>query len=307
MNSTVFTENLKKFRLAKNMTQEEVAEILCVNPQTVSRWECGTTLPDVMTLPTLARLYAVTVDDFYKKHSVAYENYAERLSAVYEKTNDPEDFIQCRSEYQKLMKEGSLSISDKWNYATIHHFMIRHCKKIALEWYDKAIAEGPESNLHIYRRARSLRTSLMVELGKGDEVIHAQKEACEASPNDLEEWICLVEAYIYAKKYEDAYDAFRQASEKFPENWVLYINGGEICASLKKYEEAFAYWDRAGELGTDFYDDLYSKAWCYNTLGEYQKAYDLYMDIASKLRETHYDEEAEMAETQAKEIKLKMK
>lgn len=233
MNSTVFTENLKKFRLAKNMTQEEVAEILCVNPQTVSRWECGTTLPDVMTLPTLARLYAVTVDDFYKKHSVAYENYAERLSAVYEKTNDPEDFIQCRSEYQKLMKEGALSISDKWNYATIHHFMIRHCKKIALEWYDKAIAEGPESNLHIYRRARSLRTNLMVELGKVDEVIHAQKEACEASPNDLEEWICLVEAYIYAKKYEDAYDAFRQASEKFPENWVLYINGGEICARLK--------------------------------------------------------------------------
>ena len=205
------------------------------------------------------------------------------------------------------MKEGELSISDKWNYATIHHFMLHNCKKIALEWYDKAIAEGPEKNLHIYRRARSLRTSLMFELGKGDEVICAQKEACEASPDNAEEWICLVEAYIYAKKYEDAYDAFRQASEKFPENWALYINGGDICASLKKYEEAFAYWDRAGELGTDFYDDLYSKAWCYNTLGEYQKAYDLYMDIAAKLRETHYDEEAEMAETQAKEIKLKMK
>ncbi len=41
MNPTVFSENLKKFRTAKNYTQEQVADILCVNAQTVSRWECG--------------------------------------------------------------------------------------------------------------------------------------------------------------------------------------------------------------------------------------------------------------------------
>ena len=41
MNSTVFSENMKKFRLAKKYTQEEVAEKLCVTAQSVSRWECG--------------------------------------------------------------------------------------------------------------------------------------------------------------------------------------------------------------------------------------------------------------------------
>ncbi|MBQ4060366.1 MAG: helix-turn-helix transcriptional regulator [Lachnospiraceae bacterium] len=40
MNS-IFTENLKKFRLAKGFTQEQVADTLNVNSQTVSRWECG--------------------------------------------------------------------------------------------------------------------------------------------------------------------------------------------------------------------------------------------------------------------------
>ncbi|MBO4932233.1 MAG: helix-turn-helix transcriptional regulator, partial [Clostridia bacterium] len=64
MNSTVFSENLKKFRTAKNLTQEQAAEALHVNAQTVSRWECGTILPDVMLLPEIARLYEVTVDDF---------------------------------------------------------------------------------------------------------------------------------------------------------------------------------------------------------------------------------------------------
>lgn len=103
--NNIFTENLKKFRLAKGFTQEQVSDKLNVNTQTVSRWECGTTLPDVLTLPVLARLYEVTVDDFYKKSTVAYDNYAQRLASVYEKTRDPEDFIRCRIEYQKLIKK----------------------------------------------------------------------------------------------------------------------------------------------------------------------------------------------------------
>lgn len=41
MNNNVFTNNLKKFRLQKKFTQEQVADILGVNAHTVSRWECG--------------------------------------------------------------------------------------------------------------------------------------------------------------------------------------------------------------------------------------------------------------------------
>ena len=85
MNVTVFSENMKKFRLAKKYTQEEVAEKLGVTAQSVSRWECGTTLPDVLLLPEIAELYGVIVDDLFKKQSVAYENYAQRLSALYER------------------------------------------------------------------------------------------------------------------------------------------------------------------------------------------------------------------------------
>lgn len=83
MTNHVLSENFKKFRTAKGLTQEQVAHVLNINAQTVSRWECATTLPDALTLPELAKLYGVTIDDFYRKHSVAYDNYAQRLSAVY--------------------------------------------------------------------------------------------------------------------------------------------------------------------------------------------------------------------------------
>lgn len=35
------TENLKKYRVLKNLTQEDVAMYLGITPQSVSKWERG--------------------------------------------------------------------------------------------------------------------------------------------------------------------------------------------------------------------------------------------------------------------------
>lgn len=55
-------------RIAENrrrigMTQEELAAKLAVSAQAVSKWENDITCPDVMTLPKLAELLGITVDD----------------------------------------------------------------------------------------------------------------------------------------------------------------------------------------------------------------------------------------------------
>lgn len=62
---TTLCKNIKRFRLAKNLTQEQAAQALRVSAQTVSRWECNTTLPDVTMLPRIAELYGVTIDTLY--------------------------------------------------------------------------------------------------------------------------------------------------------------------------------------------------------------------------------------------------
>ncbi|MGT2929378.1 helix-turn-helix domain-containing protein [Streptococcus dentasini] len=56
---------LKKARLAANLTQEEVAQKLFVTRQTVSRWEQDRNLPNVYALKDLSLLYQVDVQYFF--------------------------------------------------------------------------------------------------------------------------------------------------------------------------------------------------------------------------------------------------
>ena len=57
-----FNENFKKLRKGRNMTQEQIAEVLSVSPQAVSRWETGATYPDIALLPSIAEFFETTVD-----------------------------------------------------------------------------------------------------------------------------------------------------------------------------------------------------------------------------------------------------
>jgi len=56
------SENLKKFRLLKNLTQEDVAEYLGITPQSVSKWERAECYPDITFLPALANIFETSVD-----------------------------------------------------------------------------------------------------------------------------------------------------------------------------------------------------------------------------------------------------
>ena len=306
MNS-IFCENLKKFRLAKGLTQEQVADKLNVNSQTVSRWECGTTLPDVLTLPELAKLYEVTIDDFYKKSSVAYDNYAQRLASVYEDSRDPEDFMRCRIEYEKLIKTSELSTQDKWLYAWIHMYMMNYCRDIAVEWYNKSVNDDPNADPENHHIACMQRIWMYFLLKKGNEIIAELEEKAKANPDKPRETDNLLIALIWAEKYDKAYKLFTDAINKFPDDWRIYIHGGDICKKLKNYDEALNCYNKAGKIGTYFCDEMDCKVGLYEELCEYEKAYNECIKMVDIYRSRGYDVEADMAEKRAKEIKDKMK
>lgn len=288
---TILSDNLKKFRQQKNLTQEQAAEILNVSVHTVSRWECNTTSPDVAMLPQIAKLYCVTIDDLFKKTAVAYENYAQRLAVVYEATRRPEDFISADFEFKKMMKADNCSAEDLRCYGVLHHQMARYCIEKAIDLFDKVIERGKDVDKVVFWRTRHQKMVLYSQIGKAQENIDEALTVINNGSEDAEDWICLIAAYSYSGDEAKAYEWFLKAVPKFPDKAALYVYGGDTCRNLKKYEEAFGYWRKALQLDDEMYDARYSMGFCYEELGEYGKAYDIWLDIARDLEKDGYEVE----------------
>ena len=126
MNKERFALNLRQLRLEKGYTQEHVAAELGTSPQSVSRWECGNTLPDAMQLPSLARVYGVTIEDLYSEQRRFYPNYAQRLLAIFECSDRTEDFLIAEQEFVKLLSSEHTA-DDLKACGMLYYHMMKLC------------------------------------------------------------------------------------------------------------------------------------------------------------------------------------
>ena len=78
-------ENIKKKRTEQGITQEQLAEVLDVSPQAVSRWENESSCPDIALLPVIAGYFDVTVDELL---GADIERKEEEIRKILEKAYD---------------------------------------------------------------------------------------------------------------------------------------------------------------------------------------------------------------------------
>lgn len=72
-------KKLHELRKQSGFTQDYVAEKLGVSAQAVSKWENDIACPDIMTLPNIAELYGISIDELFKNDDI-------QSNVKYEKT-----------------------------------------------------------------------------------------------------------------------------------------------------------------------------------------------------------------------------
>ena len=58
-------KTIRMLRLRDKRTQTDLANALDISPQAVSRWETGSSFPDIALLPSIARYFGVSIDTLF--------------------------------------------------------------------------------------------------------------------------------------------------------------------------------------------------------------------------------------------------
>lgn len=63
MNMNIISKYLQLLRKSNNYTQDDLAKKLGISRQAVSKWETGTSIPDLEVLLKISKLYDITIND----------------------------------------------------------------------------------------------------------------------------------------------------------------------------------------------------------------------------------------------------
>lgn len=65
MRKIIISKKLKFYRFQNSITQQQLADMLGITSQSVSKWEREECFPDIALLPVLADAIGCTVDEFF--------------------------------------------------------------------------------------------------------------------------------------------------------------------------------------------------------------------------------------------------
>ena len=103
---------IKELRRRQDLTQEQLADILGVAYQTVSKWECGTTSPDLSMIAPIARFFKVSADELFGLSESADEARRRELRERWGKTWDNGDVV----ERYEISKQAHAEFPDNFEY-----------------------------------------------------------------------------------------------------------------------------------------------------------------------------------------------
>ncbi len=127
MLNEILGENIRKYRLTFNWTQEKLADVLSVSHQVVSKWENGIAYPDIATLCSLSRIFNVTLDELCSVTPQKVDVFIEEIESESKKDNTT--FQSLLEKWDEIEKQIMFhSTNDKILFVVLKFLRTMHDK-----------------------------------------------------------------------------------------------------------------------------------------------------------------------------------
>lgn len=235
--------NIRKFRKEKGMTQEQLAEALGVTVGAISKWELGTSMPELAMIAAMAEFFELSMDTLvgYEMQNGKVDEMLARLKAYRKEKN----FIEGALLAEKALKKYP------------NHFGVVHA---SAEFYNLYGVESGDKKW--YARSNELLKR----------AIDLLPQNTDPEINEITLRKDMAENYSILGKHE-------KALEELKKNNIFGINnatiGSILAADLHRPEEAFPYFEKAlGHAMITFSHVASGYMNAYHELGRYRDAID---------------------------------
>lgn len=203
MTNLQISQNIIRLRREQHVTQEQLAEHVGVTKGAVSKWENGTTLPDVSTLPLLAAFFDVSID--------ALLGYAPALSAKqiqayyrdFAKAFSERPFAEVLAEVQSLVKTyySCWPLLYQMSLLLLNHVPLAKepsAQQQTLSYMERLLERvlAQSDDAALKSDARVLESMIWLQQGKVDEAIHTLEVIADPMRLTQQSDGLLVQAYV---------------------------------------------------------------------------------------------------------------
>ena len=96
-------QTIKLCRKEKNLTQGQLAELIGVSTQAISKWETNAGMPDISQIVPLAKILEVSTDKLLGNTNEAYEKELQEVRSIYSGINLIDDMEKAADLYEKCL------------------------------------------------------------------------------------------------------------------------------------------------------------------------------------------------------------
>ncbi len=224
---------LRRLRTERGMTQEELAAYAGVSFQAVSKWETGTTTPDIALLPKLAVFFGVRIDDLF---GITDKDELERVDFILEHERlTEENFAYSKKVLDKALENHPDDVRVLKTYARLYLAKNQRDRLAAGRMLRQAMAEMPSDDeiFLLYRQVCGTET---------DDFLRDCMPYLEKVPPNSRLYELLIGTMIERRQFDRA-ETVIAAYEKNGHSAMAAVFRGDIALACGDVEKAVGFWE----------------------------------------------------------------
>ena len=313
-------KEIRRLRNDRGLTQEALAAALNVTAQTVSKWECGNSIPDVQLLPEIAIYFGVSIDQLF---AMSPEQQMERIeNHIYDRGMFTEaEERQLEQQLGVFAEDPALEGQAKLLLTKLYNNQAEQYRLLAVEMGKEAVEKTGGGHDAVSELANAWGSYMPDwNVRNHHALIDWFSDYCRCHPDNRAALMWLLDNLIDDRRLTEAREwleklaridsSFRTPMYRYlialaagekdesekqkrelealaDSEWCCALTLGDICTQRQEYDEAVAWYRRGQQLqpSPKFTDSATSIAHICEIRGDREGAIEAYREVLRLLKE----------------------